>query len=302
MNQDELYSHCTLCPRECGVNRSAGQKGRCGMTSELKAARAALHMWEEPPLSGTHGSGTVFFSGCPLSCVFCQNSQISHGADGKTISSLRLAEIFLELHGQGAHNINLVTPTHFVPHIIKALDMAKTNGLDIPIVFNCGGYESEQTLRLLDGYIDIYLPDFKYMNGDISAKYSHCRNYAEKAKSALAQMVYQTGAPVMDENGIMKRGTIVRHLVLPGNTSDSMEVIKYLHETYGNDILISIMSQYTPKSDLKEKYPLLARRLTKYEYEKVVRFAKEIGVTRGFTQYGEAARESFIPKFDGEGV
>lgn len=259
-------------------------------------------MWEEPPISGTRGSGTVFFSGCPLSCVFCQNSQISHEADGKTITSERLAEIFLELQEKGAHNINLVTPTHFAPHIIEALDAAKARGLALPVLYNCGGYESAETLKLLRGYIDIYLPDFKYMNCDIAAKYSLCRDYANKAKLALDEMIAQTGAPILDENGIMQKGTIVRHLVLPGNTADSMDVIKYLHETYGDKIFISIMSQYTPSERIKEKCPELARKLTRYEYGKVVKFAEELGVTQGFTQYGDAATESFIPKFDYEGV
>lgn len=302
MNIKELYSNCTLCPRSCGINRTDGQKGRCGMTAELKVARAALHMWEEPPISGKNGSGTVFFSGCPLSCVFCQNSSISHEADGKYINSSRLAEIFLELQSAGAHNINFVTPTHFVPHIIEALDIAKAKGLSLPVLYNCGGYESVQTLSLLRGYIDIYLPDFKYWSEDIAAKYSLCRDYREKASAALSEMIFQTGGPVFDENGIMKRGTVVRHLVLPGNSKDSMDVIEYLYKTYGNKIYISIMSQYTPMEGIKELFPELARKLTKYEYDKVVNFAADIGVTQGFTQYGSAASESFIPKFDHTGV
>ena len=302
MSIKDLYSACTLCPRECGVNRNAEQKGRCGMSAKLKVARAALHMWEEPPISGELGSGTVFFSGCPLSCVFCQNSQISHEAGGKYIEVPRLADIFLELQEAGAHNINLVTPTHFVPHIIEALDIAKSNGLTLPILYNCGGYESVQTLKLLRGYIDIYLPDFKYLSADIAAKYSLCRDYSEKAKEALAEMVAQTGEPRFDENGIMRKGTVVRHLVLPGCTADSKDVIKYLHQTYGDDIYISIMSQYTPMDGIKERFPELARKLTKYEYDKVVNFAADIGVTKGFTQYGSAAAESFIPSFDHTGV
>ena len=302
MNARDIYSNCTLCPRACGVNRAAGQKGRCGMSAELKVARAALHMWEEPPISGTNGSGTVFFSGCPLSCVFCQNSQISHEADGKYIDAVRLSEIFLELQEKGAHNINLVTPTHFVPHIIEALDTAKSNGLTLPVLYNCGGYESTEALRLLRGYIDIYLPDFKYWSGDIAAKYSLCRDYRQKAMEALFEMVAQTGTPSFDENGIMQKGTVVRHLVLPGCSGDSMEVIKYLHQTYGDGIYISIMSQYTPMPGIKDRFPELARKLTKYEYDKVVNFAAEIGVTKGFTQYGSAASESFIPMFDRTGV
>ncbi len=296
------YEHCTLCPRACGVNRNAGQKGRCGMSATLRVARAALHMWEEPPISGERGSGTVFFSGCPLSCVFCQNAEISHEADGKEIDASRLAEIFLELEEKGAHNINLVTGTHFVPHIVSALDTAKAQGLAIPVLYNCGGYESTETLKMLRGYIDIYLPDFKYMDTKLAARYSLCPDYPERAKAALAEMTAQTGAPVFGSDGMLLRGTVVRHLVLPGCVCDSIEVLRYLHETYGDDIYISIMSQYTPNERLRARFPELARKLTKYEYQKVVRFAEEIGIKNGFTQYGEAAEESFIPKFDYEGV
>jgi len=302
MNKNELFENCRLCPRACGADRAAGQIGACGMSASLAVSRAALHMWEEPPISGERGSGTVFFAGCPLGCVFCQNAEISHERHGKEISTSRLAEIFLELEEKGAHNINLVTATHFVPHVISALDTAKSRGLKIPVLYNCGGYESVEALRLLRGYIDIYLPDFKYMSPELAARYSLCRDYPERAKEALAEMVAQTGAPVFDESGMLTRGTVVRHLVLPGCAKDSMEVIKYLHETYGNNIYISIMSQYTPSERLRPLYPELARKLTKYEYGKVVRFAAEIGVEKGFTQYGEAAAESFIPSFNGEGV
>ncbi|MBQ8448895.1 MAG: radical SAM protein [Clostridia bacterium] len=302
MNKNEFYKSCSLCPRACGVNRTSGQKGACGMSAALLVSRAALHMWEEPPISGKQGSGTVFFAGCPLSCVFCQNAEISHMGHGKEISISRLVEIFLELQEKGAHNINLVTATHFVPHVIAALDTAKARGLNIPILYNCGGYESAETLRMLRGYIDIYLPDFKYMSPELAARYSLCRDYPERAKEALAEMVAQTGAPVFDENGMMKRGTVVRHLVLPGCARDSIEVVRYLHETYGDKIYISIMSQYTPSERLRERFPELARKLTRYEYQKVVRFASEKGVKNGFTQYGEAAAESFIPRFDFEGV
>lgn len=298
----DIYSHCTLCPRACGADRLNGQKGRCGTDARLFVARASLHMWEEPPISGVQGSGTVFFSGCPLACVFCQNSEISHGANGKEISVERLSEIFLELQAKGAHNINLVTPTHFVPHIVAALEMAKQNGLTLPILYNCGGYENIDTIRQLRGIIDIYLPDFKYMDPSLAAKYSLCGDYPEKAKAALSEMVEQTSEPVFDENGMMRRGTIVRHLVLPGNVEDSKNVLRYLYETFGDKIFISIMSQYTPSAALAERFPELCRKLTKYEYTKVVRFANELGITRGFTQYGEAATESFIPSFDCEGV
>ena len=301
MNFD-LYKNCRLCPRACGADRTEGKTGFCGMSASLFVSRASLHMWEEPPISGERGSGTVFFAGCPLGCVFCQNAEISHEKHGKEISAERLSEIFLELQEKGAHNINLVTATHYTPHVIAALEKAKADGLNIPVVYNCGGYESAQTLKMLRGYIDIYLPDFKYMSPELAAKYSLCRDYTERAKEALAEMVAQTGAPVFDENGMLLRGTVVRHLVLPGCVKDSMDVIKYLHETYGNDIYISIMSQYTPSERLRARFPELARKLTKYEYGKVVRFAAEIGVEKGFTQYGEAAAESFIPSFNGEGV
>ena len=298
----ELYKNCRLCPRACGADRTAGKTGFCGMSASLYVSRASLHMWEEPPISGERGSGTVFFAGCPLGCVFCQNAEISHEKHGKEISTERLAEIFLELQEKGAHNINLVTATHYTPHVTEALDIAKRSGLNIPVVYNCGGYESVETLRMLRGYVDIYLPDFKYMSPELAAKYSLCKGYPERAKEALSEMVAQTGAPVFDESGMLLRGTVVRHLVLPGCVKDSIDVIKYLHETYGNDIYISIMSQYTPSERLRARFPELARKLTKYEYGKVVRFATEIGVEKGFTQYGEAAAESFIPSFNGEGV
>lgn len=259
-------------------------------------------MWEEPPISGTNGSGTVFFSGCALSCVFCQNREISHEAHGKNISSERLADIFLELRDKKAHNINLVTPLHYAPHILTAIEIAKSNGLKIPIVCNSGGYESVETLRMFKGYIDIYLPDFKYMSSDISQKYSSCRDYAEKAKLAIDEMIRQSGEPVFDKNGIMLRGTIVRHLVLPGNTDDSKKVIKYLYETYKDKIYISIMNQYTPNEAVKLRFPEISRRLTSYEYKKVTDFARGIGVKNGFVQYGDTADESFIPSFDYTGV
>lgn len=297
-----LYQNCTLCPRNCKKDRLSGEIGVCGVDSEIRVARAALHMWEEPPISGTNGSGTVFFSGCSLSCVFCQNSDISHKRNGKKISRERLAEIFLELQEKGAHNINLVTPTHFIPDIVEALDNAKAKGLTLPIVYNTGGYENVETLGLLDGYIDIYLPDFKYERKDIALKYSHAADYPEKAKLALSEMVKQTGKPTFDKNGIMQKGVIVRHLVLPGYTNDSMNVIKYLYSTYKDDIYISIMNQYTPREAIKETFPEISRKLTTYEYQKVVEYAKSIGVKNGFIQYGETAKESFIPNFDYTGV
>ena len=290
------YLACKLCPRECGADRSH-KKGFCGESNVLRAARASLHMWEEPPISGTSGSGTVFFSGCNLGCVFCQNHEIAHDHKGKEITPQALADVFLTLEEKGAANINLVTAVHFVPHVIAALEIAKAKGLSIPTVYNSSGYESEETLRSLCGYIDIYLPDYKYRSPLLAERFSKAKNYPEVAERALAEMVSQTGPCIFDENGMMKKGVIVRHLVLPGHTDDSMAVLEYLHKTYGDRIYISIMNQYTPMRKY-EAFPELSRKLTSYEYGKVVKFAEKIGIKNGFLQSGEAAKESFIPSFD----
>ena len=294
------YKNCTLCPRACGADRTVSH-GFCKESAVLRAARASLHMWEEPPLSGKTGSGTVFFSGCNLGCIFCQNHEIAHENKGKEISPERLAEIFLELQEKGAANINLVTAVHFVPHIIRALDIAKIKGLHIPVVYNSSGYEAVDTIKRLDGYIDVYLPDYKYRDSDLARRFSGAYDYPKAAEKAIEKMVSQIGDCVFDENGMMQRGVIVRHLVLPKHTDDSMAVLEYLHSTYGDRIYISIMSQYTPVRKY-EKYPELSRKLTTYEYEKVVKFAQRIGIKNGFLQSGEAAKESFIPSFDGIGI
>lgn len=308
---------CTLCPRNCAVDRENGERGICGQTEKLKVARAALHYWEEPCISGTKGSGAVFFSGCSLHCVFCQNKNIANGDAGKEISIGRLTEIFLELQQKGANNINLVTPGHFVPQIITALHAAKQQGLTIPIVYNTSSYEEVDTIRRLEGLVDIYLPYFKYMDATLSLRYSHAADYSEVAKATIAEMVRQTGDAVFAEpitptdswnekdpveaGCLMRRGTIVRHLLLPGQKEDSKAVIRYLYETYGDSIYISIMNQFTPLAGL-EKYPELNRRVTEEEYDEVVDYAIAIGVENGFIQEGETAEESFIPEFDGEGV
>lgn len=295
---------CDLCPRKCLVDRKKGEKGICGQTENLKVARAALHFWEEPCISGDAGSGAVFFSGCPLHCVFCQNENIANGTVGKEISLERLVDIFLELQEKRANNINLVTPGHFVPQIVKALDQARKEGLTLPVVYNTSSYETVDTIKMLEGYVDIYLPDFKYMSPVLSKKYSHAPDYAEVAKAAIAEMVRQTGKAVFvngDEDNLILRGTIVRHLTLPGCMEDSMQILKYLHETYGDMIYISIMNQFTPLSNL-EKYPELNRRITDEEYETLVDYAIEIGIENGFIQEGDTAEESFIPAFDCEGV
>ena len=295
---------CILCPRNCAVKRKEGARGVCGQTEVLKVARAALHYWEEPCISGESGSGAVFFSGCALHCVFCQNKKIAMGDIGKEISKERLTEIFLELQEKGANNINLVTPGHYVPQIVTSLKAAREQGLRVPIVYNTSSYEHVDTLRMLDGLVDIYLPDFKYMSGKLSGRYSHASDYSEVAKAAIAEMVRQTGPAVFendDEDGLMKRGTIVRHLLLPGCGQDSKEVIRYLYETYGDTIYISIMNQFTPLGGL-EGYPELDRKVTDEEYDEVVDYAIDLGVTCGFIQEGDTAEESFIPDFDCEGV
>lgn len=293
---------CRLCPRECGTDRAAGKKGFCGVAgSKVLAARAALHMWEEPCISGEHGSGTVFFSGCPLRCVYCQNAVIADAQAGTEISVERLAEIFLELQDRGAENINLVTPTHYTPEIIRAVKKARTEGLRVPVVYNCGGYEKVETLATLDGIVDIYLTDFKYMEPELAGRLSHAKDYPEAAKAALAEMVRQQGTPVFDDAGMMKRGVIVRHLLLPNHIKNAKAVVKYVHETYGNQVYLSLMNQYTPLPQVGN-LPELNRKVTKREYERLLDYALSLGVENAFIQEGETAKESFIPAFNGEGL
>ena len=304
---------CCLCPRNCG------------QTDQIRAARAALHMWEEPCISGDAGSGAVFFSGCTLGCVFCQNHSIAAGSVGKTISTERLAEIFLELQDQKAWNINLVTAGHFAPQVVHALELAKSQGLHLPIVYNTSGYEKVETLRMFEGLVDIYLPDFKYLSAELAGVYSHAEDYPQVAKPALQEMVRQVGSAqfeiVSGENSgmvtdelltdvdygdseleRMLRGVVVRHLVLPGHVEESKNVIRYLYEMYGERIYISIMNQYTPMPEIEEHYPELGRKITPQEYDEVVDYAIEIGVENGFIQDGETAKDSFIPEFDTSGV
>ncbi len=297
----DLLKDCTLCPRNCHVDRTNGQKGYCMQTDELVVARAALHMWEEPCISGENGSGTVFFSGCNMRCVFCQNYNIAKGSVGKKITINRLAEIFIELQDKKANNINLVTPSHYVPQIVEAITIARIKGLHLPIVYNCSGYEKIQTLNLLDGYIDIYLPDFKYMDERPAKRYSNASDYFLFTSKAITEMLNQVGAPRFDNNGIMNKGVIVRHLMLPGYLEDSKHIIKYLCETYGDLIYISIMNQYTPLSYVKN-YPEINRKITDKEYNELIDYAIELGLENGFIQEGDTALESFIPDFNGEGV
>lgn len=271
------------------------------MDGTIYLARAALHMWEEPCISGTKGSGAVFFSGCGLRCCFCQNHDIAIGSRGLAVSVERLGEIFLELKEKSAANINLVTGAHYVPQIIKALNLARMQGMDLPVVYNSSGYEKLETLKLLEGYVDIYLPDLKYMEPDLAQKFSHAPDYVERAKAAIKEMVRQSGSCQFGEDGYIRRGTIVRHLILPGHTKNSRKVLRYLHETYGEEIYISIMNQYTPVREFGE-FKELNRKVTKREYEKVLDAAVEMGIQNGFIQEGETASESFIPEFDYEGV
>lgn len=295
-----MYQSCILCPRNCKADRSQGQTGYCGMTDEIRVARASLHMWEEPCISGTNGSGTVFFSGCNLKCVFCQNHIIAIGQKGKGLTISALSDLFLMLQDKGAHNINLVTPSHYIPGIAEALSLAKSRGLTLPIVYNTSGYDSVKSLRILDGLIDVYLPDFKYVSSDLSRRYSHAADYFEVASAALSEMFRQVSAPVFKDDLLVK-GIIVRHLLLPGCTQDSKDVIRYLYETYRNDIYISIMNQYTPLPHVTA-FPEINRKVTPAEYDAVVDFAIDIGVENGFIQEGDTADESFIPEFDFTGL
>jgi putative pyruvate formate lyase activating enzyme len=295
------YDLCALCPRECRAKRNEEKIGACGVGGTLKVARASLHSWEEPCISGTRGSGTVFFSGCSLGCAYCQNKEISRGERGREISAERLVEIFFELEARGAHNINLVTPSHYLPTIVYAIERARTEGLGIPFVYNTSAYEKAEEIKRLDGLIDIYLPDFKYMDKEIARKYSSADDYPEIAKKAIAEMVRQRGEALFDSDGMMTSGVIVRHLVLPSAYENSRAAIEYLYNTYKNDIYISIMSQYTPVCE-NEKFPELNSTVDEKEYEAIVDYAISLGVENGFIQEGSAASESFIPDFDCEGV
>ena len=302
MENKKLYENCILCPRNCNTNRNDGNIGACMVSGKLKLARAALHYWEEPCISGEAGSGAVFFCGCSLHCVFCQNEEISRGQSGKEIGKERLVEIFLELQEKGANNINLVTPGQYVPHIIWAVEQARNQGLKLPIVYNTSSYEKVEILRRLEGIVDIYLPDFKYMSPDIAMKYSKAKDYPEVAKAAIAEMVRQQPSPVFDEETeLMKRGVIVRQLLLPNLLEDAKAIVKYLYDAYGDNIYLSLMSQFTPLSNV-ENYPELNRKVSEKEYEEYVNYAIELGVENGFIQEEDVADESFIPHFDCEGV
>ena len=297
----EFSEKCFLCPRMCGTDRAAGQKGFCGGGNLVRIARAALHFWEEPCISGESGSGTVFFSGCTMRCVFCQNKEISRGEAGKEITVDRLAEIYLELAAKGANNINLVTPMHYAPQITAALDIARKNGLTLPIVWNTGGWERRESIAAVRDYADIWLSDFKYFDSSLGESLSKAPNYFSVAAAALDQMVKQTCEPVFDENDMMRRGVIVRHLMLPGHLDDTKNVLRFLYENYGDSIWISIMNQYTPMCS-DPRFPELSRTVSDEEYNEAIDFACELGIENAFVQEGGTVGESFIPPFDLSGV
>lgn len=297
-------SPCNLCSRECGVNRKQGEKGYCFSLDHPVVARAALHMWEEPCISGEMGSGAVFFAGCSLRCVYCQNFELARGRKGREVSTEQLSDIFLSLQGQGAANINLVTPDHFTLAVIPAVRMAREKGLTLPVIYNCSGYEKEELIESLRGTVDIFLVDFKYMEEELAQKYSSAPDYPEVAEKALARMLSLTGDPVFDERGMMQKGIIVRHLLLPGHKKNARKVIDYIHQNYGDRVILSLMNQYTPFERLKERDDCreLCRKVTKREYETVIEYALSLGMENVFIQEGETAKESFIPEFDGEGI
>lgn len=293
---EKYYRSCSLCPRKCGADRTSGGRGFCGAGDKMKIARAALHYWEEPCISAEAGSGAVFFSGCTLGCVYCQNYDISAKGKGYEITEEELAEEFLRLQGEGAANINLVTPSHYVPSIIKSLRLAKDSGLSIPVVYNCGGYESVDTIKLLEGYVDVYLPDMKYYNDKYAVKYSSARNYFEVSSAAVAEMYRQTGKCVFDKNGMIKSGVIVRHLLLPGLLFESKKIVDYLFDSYGDDIWISLMSQYTPMEHVKN-ISSLNRRVPSGQYDALVNYCADRGMTCVYVQQGESADSCYIPEF-----
>lgn len=301
MKYANLLESCNLCKRECGVNRLNGEIGVCAANDNLKIARAELHLWEEPSISMGKGSGTVFFSHCNLKCVFCQNHEISQEYNGAYITIERLSEIFLELQYKGANNINLVTSTHYVPQIIEALEISKSQGLNIPILYNTNGYDTLETIKLLDGYIDVYLPDFKYFNNKYAIKYSKANNYLDNIIPILEEMVKQTGEPSFDDEGKIKKGVIIRHLMLPGLLFDSKKVIDTIYNHFGDKVYISIMNQYTPMNK-SYQYPEINKHLNPKHYDSLISYASDIGITNGYIQDEGSNTEAFVPSFRLEGV
>ena len=289
---------CRLCPGECGVNRNKGERGFCGAGSKIRVGRIDLHYWEEPCISGERGSGAVFFSGCTMRCDYCQNRELSRDGKGFEIGEDELAERLLELESKGAANINLVTPSHYAPLIVKVLDKARARGLSLPIVYNCGGYEKVETLKGLEGYVDIYLPDLKYRSNIYGVKYSRAADYFNTAAAAIAEMFRQTGPCKFGEDGMMKRGVIIRHLLLPGLLFEAKKIVDYVHETYGDSVWLSLMNQYTVMPEVS--CPELCRSVPKGHYEALVNYCAELGMEKVYIQGGDAAASDYIPEFYGE--
>ncbi|MBQ8227724.1 MAG: radical SAM protein [Clostridia bacterium] len=292
-----MNNKCTACPRECNINRKT-DIGFCGVSDTFRIARAALHYWEEPCISGTNGSGTVFFSGCNLKCVYCQNFELSHNAFGKDITDERLSEIFDELVSLGAHNINLVNPTHYA---IRLAEMLKVKKPSVPIVYNTGGFEKNETLKMLDGIVDIYLTDLKYCDDKVSLKYSKAENYFENASSAIFEMKRQQPKDIFDSEGIMQKGVIIRNLILPGNVSQSIKALDFIADNFSNETIVSLMSQYTPCGK-SEEYPTINRRISKREYNTVLDHLEGLGFENAYVQELSSAKEEYIPPFDLTGV
>ncbi len=297
----DSMKHCTICPRNCGVNRYEGEKGYCHAGLLPKCALASIHEWEEPPISGTKGSGTVFFSYCNLNCVFCQNNTISAEGFGKTLTIENLADVFLSQQKKCVHNINLVSPTHFIPQVRQAILLAKSKGLSIPIVYNTNAYEKVESLKLLEGLVDVYLPDLKYVSAEYSKEFSHAPDYFEYAKYAILEMKRQQPNDIFDENGILQKGVIIRHLVLPGCYKDSFAVLHWIKQNMGEDTYVSLLNQYTPMHKALE-YKQIARKLTTLEYQKVVKYFFDVGLKNGFVQNKCSATSDYIPLFDLSGL
>ncbi len=303
MQARDLLDNCQLCPRSCGVNRYE-QPGACGGGALARVAKVSLHPWEEPAIAGPEtgkGAGTIFFSGCNLRCVFCQNYEISHYAKGQEVTCEELGKIFLYQQAQGAVSLDLVTPTHYVPQIIQALAYAKERGFSLPVVYNSSGYEAVSTIELLRGTVDVYLPDLKYYAPELSSQYSKAKDYFPVAAKAIEAMVKQVGRPAFDAQGIMTRGVLVRHMVLPGARHDSMKLLDWLWQSFGDDIYLSLMSQYTPMYRAGE-YKYLKRRLTTFEYDSVVDYARELGFTQCFVQQRSSATKAYVPDWQDSGL
>ena len=294
MDIEKIYSKCELCQRGCGVDRTSGNLGFCRSADEMKITRAALHFWEEPIISGTRGSGTVFFSGCSLGCVYCQNARISRSSVGRSVTPLQLAEEMLRLEGEGAHNINFVTPTHFAPGVAESIRIARELGLSVPTVYNTGSYDTVKTLGMLDGSVDVYLPDLKYYRADTAEKLSFAADYPVAARAAIAEMVRQRSTPIL-RDGIIQSGVVVRILLLPSHVAEAKLSLRYLYDTYGDNIYISLMNQYTPMKGMTSP---LDRTVTRSEYSELVTYAERIGVVNAFIQEGGTQKESFIPDFE----